>query len=85
MQFVYGLISVGVTFRVLRSLSDHRGVPEVDSSREIKAKRDAAAQARRVAISLSDEQDRRRVLALAADLDRQADELERRQQTACKD
>ena len=57
----------------------------MDSSREIKAKRDAAAQARRVAISLSDEQDRRRVLALAADLDRQADELERRQQTERED
>jgi len=60
-------------------------VSEVDSSKEIKAKRDAAAQARRVAISLSDEKDRRRVLALAANLDRQADELERRQQTERED
>ena len=50
----------------------------MDISGEVKAKREAAAQARRLAIALSDEADRRRVLTFAADLDRQADELEGR-------
>jgi hypothetical protein len=49
----------------------------MDLAAQIKAKRDAAAQARRVVAALSTEEDRKRVQAFAADLEAQAAELER--------
>ena len=49
----------------------------MDLATQIKTKREAAAQARRLAIAFSREDDRERVLGFAADLERQADELER--------
>ena len=44
---------------------------------QIKAKREAAAKARRLSTQLVTEADRNRLLAFAADLDAQADALER--------
>lgn len=44
----------------------------------IQAKREAAEKARRMALAFSQAEDRQRVLAYAAELDEQADELERR-------
>jgi hypothetical protein len=43
----------------------------------IQAKREAAGKARRMALELAQSEDRQRVLAYAAELDEQADELER--------
>ncbi len=48
-----------------------------DVAGQIKAKRAAAAQARRIYPHLTNDDDRKRVLAFAAELDAQADELER--------
>jgi hypothetical protein len=44
---------------------------------KIQTKREAAARARRLTAALADDEDRRRVLAFAAQLDADADELER--------
>ena len=52
----------------------------MDLAAQIKAKRDAAAQARRLVAALSTEEDRKRVQAFAADLEAQAAELERQLQ-----
>ena len=46
--------------------------------RDIQAKREAAAQARRIAAQLTGDGNRRHVLAFAAELEAQADALERR-------
>jgi hypothetical protein len=50
----------------------------LDLLTKIQAKREAAARARRIAAALADDEDRKRVLAFAAQLDADADELERR-------
>jgi len=49
----------------------------LDKRAQVRTKREAAAQARRLATAFSQDDDRKRLLDFAADLDRQADELER--------
>jgi hypothetical protein len=49
----------------------------MDIPTQIKTKREAAAQARRMVDALTSDEDQKRVLAFAADLDAQAEVLER--------